>query len=160
MEGIRWELSHVKRIVRFTMAKTCRRVKGAIFNPSSPIKFCYAFNGESCSHNPYSYSHKCQLCSMSHARVNWRVRRQKQGTINTTKSPQNTHNLPVPSLVNPKRLSSFLINYDRVLSSYLIYGFTYDFKLGCTSDPPPSTPETINQHWNIRISLKTTYKQV
>lgn len=58
---------------------------------SRPIKFCYAFNnGESCSHNPCPYSHKCQLCSMSHARVNCRVRRQKQGTINTTKSPQKT----------------------------------------------------------------------
>lgn len=78
---------------------------------------------------------------MSHARVNCRVRRQKQGTINTTKSPQNTHNLPVPSLVNPKSLTSFLINYDRVLSSYLINGFTYDFELGCTSDLPPCTPQ-------------------
>lgn len=63
---------------------------------SRPIKFCYAFNnGESCSHNPCPYSHKCQLCSMSHARVNCRVRRQKQGTINTTKSPHNTHSQPV-----------------------------------------------------------------
>lgn len=83
----------------------------------------------------------CQLCSMSHARVNCRVQRQKQGTINTTKSPQKNHNLPEPSLVNPKSLTSFLINYDRVPSSYPINGFTYDFKLGCTSDPPPCTPQ-------------------
>lgn len=34
-----------------------------------------------------------------------------------------------------------MINYDRVLSAYLINGFTYGFKLGCTSDPPPCTPQ-------------------
>lgn len=39
----------------------------------------------------------------------------------------------LPSPVNPKSLSS--------LSSYLINGFTYGFKLGCTSDPLPCTPQ-------------------
>lgn len=66
----------------------------------------------------------------------------KHKVHSTQPSPEITPTVSqLPSPVIPKSLSSFLINYDRLLSSHLINGFTNGFKLGLTSDPPPSTTQ-------------------
>ncbi|XP_056003560.1 uncharacterized protein LOC130049684 [Ostrea edulis] len=69
---------------------------------NKPIKFCYAFNnGDQCIHNPCPCTHKCQACSGSHARVNCRVRKQKQPTNSTAKSSSSTQSASFSS--QPKK---------------------------------------------------------
>ncbi|XP_056006712.1 uncharacterized protein LOC130050528, partial [Ostrea edulis] len=69
---------------------------------NKPIKFCYAFNnGNQCIHNPCPYTHKYQACSGSHARVNCRVRKQKQPTNSTAKSSSSTQSASFSS--QPKK---------------------------------------------------------
>lgn len=131
------------------MAKTCRRVKGAIFNPSSPFVQMLAadlsnYVMPSTMVNLVHTTPALTATIVSYVQCHMQESTVKCEDKNKVQSIQpNPNKTPticqLPSLVNPKSLTSFLINYDRVLSSYLIYGFTYDFKLGCTSDPPPCT---------------------
>lgn len=134
------------------MAKTCRRVKGAIFNPSSPFVQMLAadlsnYVMPSTMVNLVHTTPALTATIVSYVQCHMQESTVKCEDKNKVQSIQpNPHKTPticqLPSLVNPKSLTSFLINYDRVLSSYLINGFTYDFKLGCTSDLPPCTPQS------------------
>lgn len=63
---------------------------------SRPIKFRYAFNNiGSCSHNPCPYIQKCQLCSMSHARVNQGEDKNKVQSTQP-KSPNKSDGIQLP----------------------------------------------------------------
>jgi hypothetical protein len=69
---------------------------------NKPIKFCFAFNnGEQCLHSPCPFAHRCQACSGSHARVNCRVKRNKQQATQNHKSQTTTQSTSLSS--QPKK---------------------------------------------------------